>query len=125
MLTLYLSVYSGLAGQYTFTSSKADDIAILWVGNYAYSGWTRDNADSVAVDDFGVAFQFELDKGSYTPIRLMYGNGGGLSGATIQILDPYGNVVLSSDSPASPYIVQYGCDDSDLAPDFKPFQKEI
>lgn len=118
-------MYAGLAGQYTFTSSRADDIAIFWVGNYAYSGWTRDNADMVSVDDNPVAFQFNLDKGSYTPIRLMYANGGGLSGATIQILDPYGNIVLSSTSEATPYVVQYGCDDADLAPDFKSFAREI
>lgn len=106
-------------------SSVADDIAMFWIGNYAYSGWSRSNADAIALQDKAITFQFNLDKGTYTALRFIYANGGGTSGDTVTITDPFGNIVLSGSTAASPHIVQYACDDKFLAPKFEPFQTEI
>ncbi|KAL1310555.1 hypothetical protein AAFC00_000834 [Neodothiora populina] len=114
------------AGSYTFTIPSTDDVAFVWVGEAAYSGYNEGNA--LVLSSFqnssAVSATKYLSKGAYVPIRVIYGNqGGGPGSLYFEIKSPSGVVLLKSDGSASKYLVQKGCDAS-VAPAFAAFGAE-
>lgn len=64
-------------GTWTFRLSS-DDASVLWIGPSAAYGYTIDNALVTATFNTGVVTgTIDLVAGSYYPIMVMYGNGGG------------------------------------------------
>ena len=119
-----------VSGTYILQVSNVDDIVLFWYGDNAYSGWTRDNANvDVAYNDvtatFGkVQFNFQLTAGEYTPIRLMYANGGYGGSFRIQLLDPSSTVIFGPEVEDNENVVQYGCSPADDAPAFPAYGAE-
>ncbi|EWC44961.1 hypothetical protein DRE_01020 [Drechslerella stenobrocha 248] len=120
--------YAPVSGRYNFSFTQADDYAGLWVGQNAYSAWERSNLNAVALIDSGTAvrptsYAIDLEAGSYTPFRIVYGNGLGKSEFNFAITGPGGQFFVANIA-ASPYIVRFACDPSVAAPFMNPFQKE-
>ena len=68
-------------GTWTFTV-YSDDAHAMWIGPYAMSGYTIANA--LTSTNIGtVTGTIDLVKGSYYPMMVMYGNGGGPGALTI------------------------------------------
>lgn len=64
-------------GTWTF-SMASDDASALWIGPNAFNGYTISNALLIATFNTGtVTGTIDLVAGSYYPIMVMYGNGGG------------------------------------------------
>ncbi|KAF3922020.1 hypothetical protein ABW20_dc0106004 [Dactylellina cionopaga] len=107
-------IFAPQDGKYTFSLPSSDDITLIWVGQNAYSGYTRQNADIVQkfVSSGGtpVTTQIDLKKGTYTPIRIVWANRGGAGNFKIRITAPDNSVLLDEDSESNDYIVQYSCD---------------
>jgi hypothetical protein len=118
-------IFAQLDGDYTFTFPEPDDIVLLWVGERAYSGWTRANADAINIVNGGqtVTHKVTFEAGKYYPIRIIFGQAQGPATFTASVTAPDGTVILSSSSGASPFLVQYSCDGV-LAPPFAPFGAE-
>jgi hypothetical protein len=68
-------ILANYTGTWTF-SMAADDYGLLWIGPNARSGYTTSNALIVA-DVSTVTATINLTAGSYYPLMIMYGNGGG------------------------------------------------
>lgn len=118
-------IFAQLTGDYTFTFPQPDDIVMLWVGEKAYTGWTRDNADAINIVNEGqtVTFTATFEAGVYYPIRIVFGQAQGPASFSASVSAPDGTVILSSSSGPSPFLVQYSCDGV-LAPQFEPFGAE-
>ncbi|GAM86230.1 hypothetical protein ANO11243_042420 [Dothideomycetidae sp. 11243] len=100
--------YSGTYGLYF---PAPDDRAFLWVGSTAYSGWTEDNVVTSATYGTGKQmFMFSAVAGSYTPIRVNWGNRNDAGHFDLAIYAPDGSTLLSSNTPYSSTVVQYSCD---------------
>lgn len=69
-------LYARQTGTYTFYNVVVGDAAWLWIGQTAYSGYTRAN---VALFDYAhsgaKSYTQTLTAGTYYPIRLLYANG--------------------------------------------------
>lgn len=119
-------LYAEVSGSYTFTFSNVDDIALLWFGSTAYSGWTRDNADMIATDDendAGATMTYTLTEEEYLPFRIVFGQAQGPVDFYFTVAAPDGTIILDSDTENSPYLVQYSCDGT-TAPAFPAFGSE-
>lgn len=119
-------IYAPTTGSYTFTlNNNVDDILDLWTDALADSGWTRANAQIDGWFPQGGTHSYvaQLTKGTYTPIRLVFGQAGGAAVFSMQVSAPDGTVFLGPDTGASGYLVQYSCDGV-LAPRFEPFGME-
>jgi GLEYA domain len=118
-------LFAPQSGTYTFQFGLTDDIALLWVGLVAYSGWNRTNAAMVAVNSVpGATVAVPLIAGTYTPIRVVYGNAPGFASFVFSITAPNGTVLLSSENnPGSTFVFQFSCDGTS-APPFPPFGSE-
>ncbi|CAD0091689.1 unnamed protein product [Aureobasidium mustum] len=117
--TFYL--FARQDGYYSFNIPYTDDIQLVWYGDKAVSGWTRDNADIVQFWSSQIGSQTPqtiavyLTTGSYLPIRLVYANGGGQGELDFNIYAPDGSAVLASNKglgtgSSSVDIVQFPCD---------------
>jgi hypothetical protein len=118
-------IFAQSSGTYTFTLSQPDDIALLWLGSNAYSGWTRDNADATAVI-FGspsASATVNLVQGDYLPFRIVFGQAQGAISFYLSLTAPDGTVILDSNTPDSRFLVRYSCD-STSAPAFPAFGSE-
>jgi hypothetical protein len=120
-------IFAETTGTFTFSSSNVDDIVFLWLGPDAYSGWTGDSdggnyALRLTLSESGSA-TYDLVQGEYLPFRIIFGQQGGPVEFFFTITAPDGTVLLSYETPNSPYIVQYSCDGV-LAPEFPPFGSE-
>lgn len=99
--TFYLYAGRG-TGYYSFTIPYTDDIEFVWVGSKALSGWTRANADlmqfwsSSSATQTPVTIAFFLTFGTYTPVRVHWGNGGGIGSMQFTVTAPDGQVIISS-----------------------------
>ncbi|KAH0038681.1 hypothetical protein KCU78_g1444, partial [Aureobasidium melanogenum] len=110
--------------EYQATASP-DDIALLWLGSNAYSGWTRANADATAVI-FGnpsASATIDLVQGQYLPFRIVFGQAQGAISFYLSVAAPDGTVILNSNTPNSQFLVRFSCDGT-LAPEFPPFGSE-
>ena len=114
-------VFARQDGYYSFNIPYTDDIQMVWYGNKAVSGWTRDNADIVQFWSSSISVQtpqtvaIYLTTGSYLPLRVMFGNGGGAGELDFNIYAPDGSIVLASNKglgtgSSSIDIVRFPCD---------------
>lgn len=122
-------LYAPETGSFEFSMPAVDDITLLWVGEKAYSGWVRENANVVqpyvANGRDTKTFRVFLTQGEYVPIRIVWGNGQTDAKFDFTIKGPNGDPVLSSDTGESPYLVQFGCGaDEQKAPKFAPWSQE-
>ena len=135
-------VYAGRGtGYYAFNLPYTDDITLLWMGPKALSGWNRTNADTF-LSSVGMTngagntanpvspptVAFYLTQGTYTPVRVMWGNAGGNGDLQLNVYAPDGSTILASTGGAnagssSPNIVQFPCN-STLGSAFLPFGSE-
>ena len=110
-------------GTYTFTSPYSDDITILWFGDKAYKGWTRDNSDIIQFyygNNKAQSVKRDIVAGTYYPIRVMWGNTGGAADLKLQIFAPDGRQLLGTDGTS--YLTTDACDGS--YPPYEEFGKE-
>ncbi|KAI4763264.1 hypothetical protein E4T52_04681 [Aureobasidium sp. EXF-3400] len=114
-------VFARQDGYYSFNIPYTDDIQMVWYGDKAVSGWSRDNADIVQFWSNSIGVQTPqtiavyLTTGSYLPLRVMFGNGGGAGELDFNIYAPDGSVVLASNrglgtGSSSIDIVRFPCD---------------
>ncbi|KAK6523572.1 hypothetical protein TWF281_001553 [Arthrobotrys megalospora] len=119
--------YAPKSETYTFKISKADDGAWIWIGQKAYTTWTRQNADAYSVQENGAqrvgTAQATLAAGTYMPIRIMLGNGLRVATFEFEITDSTGKVYASTGSNSN-YLVAFACDRPQDAPPFNPFGTE-
>ncbi|RVD87836.1 uncharacterized protein DFL_002043 [Arthrobotrys flagrans] len=110
---------------YNFRIFGADDGAWLWVGQIAYTNWTRANANAYTIYNGTPNNNYEitLTAGSYTPFRIIYGNGLRFGHFSFEIKDTSGNFYAQHGTP-SPYLVAFACDKPAEAPPFNPFGSE-
>jgi hypothetical protein len=118
-------IFAPLTGTYTFVLPCPDDIDFVWIGQYAYSGYTRANAN--IMNDYGTyrteTYTIDLVAGNYYPLRIMFAQAQGPAIFQLSLTDPSGATMLSSDSSQSPFLVQYSCDGV-AAPAFVPWGSE-
>ena len=110
-------------GTYTFTSPYSDDITILWFGEKAYKGWTRDNADIIQFyygNNNAQSVKRDIVAGTYYPIRVMWGNTGGAADLELKIFAPDGRQLLGTDGTS--YLTTDACDGS--YPPYEAFGEE-
>jgi hypothetical protein len=86
-----------------------DDVIFIWIGQKAYTGWTRANADVGAYYAIPGQVSINLQQAIYYPMRIVFGQSSGGSAFQLIISDPNG-VVAFTYSSASPYFVRYSCD---------------
>lgn len=126
-LTRLLQIFAQVTGTYTFTTSNADDIVFLYLGQNAYKGYTRDNADATAVccsyPGNTASATIALVQGQYMPFRIVFGQQGGPVIFSLSVTAPDGTVILDSNTQNSPFVVQYSCDGTS-APAFAPWAQE-
>ena len=119
-------LFTQQAGEYTFSLPPGIDIALVWVGSKAYSGFTRANADVIRVWGTTAPLDFKqtFQQGEYVPIRIIYANGSGPGTLVAEIKAPDGTVIIGpGTTKESPYLIQYSCDRVQ-APKFAPYGSE-
>jgi len=118
-------IFAQASGLYTFTISQPDDIALLWLGSKAYSGWQRGNADAIAVISGrpSASASVYLQQGEYLPFRIVFGQAQGAISFYLSLTAPDGTVILDSNTPDSKFLVRYSCDGTS-APAFPAFGLE-
>lgn len=121
-------IFAEVSGIYTFTFTSVDDIAFLWLGDNAYSGWTRNNANMYAVHSSSSATgdattTYTLVAEQYLAFRIVFGQAQGAVEFFFSVAGPDGTIILDSDTEDSPYLVQYSCDGT-TAPAFPAFGSE-
>ncbi|KAI2624278.1 GLEYA domain-containing protein [Hypoxylon sp. NC1633] len=104
-------------GTYTITVPGADDVLFVWWGPVARSGWTRANANLVlAYGTPSTSRTVDLVAGQYLPLRMVYGQDGGLANFQISVAAPDGTVFIDSNTANSPYVVRFSCDGTSAPP---------
>jgi len=118
-------IYAPKAGTYTISLPSCDDIVLVWFGALAQNGWTRQNANLVAVyRGTPPSTTYQAKEGEYIPIRIMYGNIGGIGNFQMKVTDPDGKTLIDSTAKfQSQYMVRYSCDET-TAPRMRPFGAE-
>ncbi|KAF2485427.1 GLEYA domain-containing protein [Neohortaea acidophila] len=107
-------IKADIAGVYKIQINDIDDIALLWTGDTAKSGWTRDNAVAVgyytSYGGNGVAdYTVNMTPGEYLPIRVIWGNGGGPFSLNITIANSKGTTILGEDTTPTNMVVWRAC----------------
>ncbi|KJK89367.1 hypothetical protein H633G_06736 [Metarhizium anisopliae BRIP 53284] len=81
-------------GNYTFIFGQADDIVLVWLGENAFRGWTRANADIertyIPPPGDETRTTRHLEQGMYYPIRVAWGDKGGNTAMSVRIMAPNG-----------------------------------
>ncbi|EFY98913.2 GLEYA adhesin domain protein [Metarhizium robertsii ARSEF 23] len=81
-------------GNYTFIFGQADDIVLVWLGENAFRGWTRANADIertyIPPPGDETRTTRHLEQGTYYPIRVAWGDKGGNTAMSVRIMAPNG-----------------------------------
>ncbi|GAO14800.1 hypothetical protein UVI_02005290 [Ustilaginoidea virens] len=100
-------------GNFTFIFGQADDIALVWLGNLAYSGWTRANADIertyIPPPGDETRTVRHLEQGTYYPVRVAWGDKGGNVALSVKIVAPNGTELTGQDGG---YFRTEACDGS-------------
>jgi hypothetical protein len=119
-------LYAPTSGIYTISVPVSDEITLVWIGNNAISGWTRENAnlaqDYVFQGSTPKLYTVELTAGSYNPIRVFWANAQGEFAFEIGITAPNGDVIVNGFQANADYLVQFACDKS--TPEFPPWGAE-
>ncbi len=112
-------------GTYTFESTYSDDITIMWFGEKAYAGYTRENADIIQFyygDNELKTVTREIKAGTYYPIRVLWGNTNGASDLSLHIYAPDGRELSGVDEGHEDYLTTQACDGS--YPPYAPWGAE-
>ncbi|GAB0137197.1 hypothetical protein EsDP_00005474 [Epichloe bromicola] len=100
-------------GNYTFVFGQADDIALVWLGKNAFSGWTRANADIertyIPPPGDETHTTRHLEQGTYYPVRVAWGDKGGNVAMSVKIIAPNGTELTGQDAG---YFRTEACDGS-------------
>ncbi|KAJ6784584.1 hypothetical protein PWT90_10257 [Aphanocladium album] len=110
---------------YQFESPYSDDVTIMWFGDHAYSGSTRENADitqSYYGNDERIIVNKTIKAGTYYPIRILWGNTETAADLQLWITAPDGDRLGGESLHDSEFLVREACDGS-YAP-FPPFGHE-
>ncbi|THW98725.1 hypothetical protein D6D13_10518 [Aureobasidium pullulans] len=115
--------FAQVTGYYNFTIKDADDIAYVWMGDAAYSGWTGGPSGGNYVAKARCCWPPEntntttywMEAETYVPFRIVLGQQDGSTSLGLTITAPDGTVILQT-GKESDYVVQYSCDGS--APPF-------
>ncbi|THV77948.1 hypothetical protein D6D29_08090 [Aureobasidium pullulans] len=115
--------FAQVTGYYNFTIKDADDIAYVWMGDAAYSGWTGGPNGGNYVAKARCCWPPEntntttywMEAETYVPFRIVLGQQDGSTSLGLTITAPDGTVILQT-GKESDYVVQYSCDES--APPF-------
>ncbi|THW36247.1 hypothetical protein D6D21_08791 [Aureobasidium pullulans] len=115
--------FAQVTGYYNFTIKDADDIAYVWMGDAAYSGWTGGPNGGNYVAKARCCWPPEntntttywMEAETYVPFRIVLGQQDGSTSLGLTITAPDGTVILQT-GKESDYVVQYSCDGS--APPF-------
>ncbi|THX55519.1 hypothetical protein D6D11_03810 [Aureobasidium pullulans] len=115
--------FAQVTGYYNFTIKDADDIAYVWMGDVAYSGWTGGPSGGNYVAKARCCWPPEntntttywMEAETYVPFRIVLGQQDGSTSLGLTITAPDGTVILQT-GKESDYVVQYSCDGS--APPF-------
>lgn len=84
-------LWAPASGTYNISISEYDDIAMFWIGDKALNGYSRQNADIVAVVNDAApnrparSITFCLQAARAYPIRLVYGASGGYSSFKVDV----------------------------------------
>jgi len=120
-------LFARQTGLYTFTVLRPDDIVFVWIGPFAYFGWSslnpllRVSYNTLAT---GTSATFSLVQGQYYPLRIMYANGQGAASLHFTITAPDGTSIASDSTAANPYFVQFSCGSLTLAPQYPAWGAE-
>ncbi|THZ71329.1 hypothetical protein D6C85_05359 [Aureobasidium pullulans] len=109
--------FAQVTGYYNFTIKDADDIAYVWMGDAAYSGWTGGPSGGNYVAKARCCWPPEntntttywMEAETYVPFRIVLGQQDGSTSLGLTITAPDGTVVLQT-GKESDYVVQYSCD---------------
>ncbi|KAI0407504.1 hypothetical protein F4802DRAFT_554125 [Xylaria palmicola] len=121
------------AGVWQFDVTGVDDVALAWVGDAAYRGWTDEDASGRAVWTFAgsgahagaASFTAELEGGRFVPVRFVFGNGQGGGAFRLTITSPSGVIVHQTGREAgNDWFVRFGCGYGPEAPEFPAFGQE-
>ncbi|KAF3156095.1 hypothetical protein EYR41_007421 [Orbilia oligospora] len=116
-------LFAPQSGIYTFGAYSAHDITLIWIGATAFSGFTRANANIEQGVGDPRTYDISLTVGKYYPIRILWGNARAEAYLNFTVIAPNGEVIISSNKEASPYLVTNSCDGT-TAPAFAPFGQE-
>ncbi|CAD0091950.1 unnamed protein product [Aureobasidium vineae] len=120
-------IFAQVDGDYTFTTSNADDIVFLYLGAAAYKGYSLNNYNAEAVccsyPGNTASATHTLKTGDYLPFRIVFGQQGGPVVFSFTITAPDGTVILDSSTQNSDFIVQFSCDGTS-APAFPAWGNE-
>lgn len=119
-----------MAGTYTVRFDWVDDMALVFVGDAAVTGFDVNQA-LLGASLFGPPADAKLatiniaaaDVGKALPFRIYWANDGGPAGFLASIVDPSGAVVLGLDSVKNQQIVS-SCDAGSLAPVWPAWEAE-
>lgn len=121
-------LFAEQSGEYTFTISACDNMALLWIGPNAFTDYSRSTATIVQqwvdASQKPVEYKTTLTQGQYYPLRLLYVNGGGPGNLQVKIQAPDGKAILDEKTTNSAALVQFSCDGV-LAPKFADFGAEL
>ncbi|THY67794.1 hypothetical protein D6C87_08873 [Aureobasidium pullulans] len=109
--------FAQVTGYYNFTIKDADDIAYVWMGDAAYSGWTGGPNGGNYVAKARCCWPPEntntttywMEAETYVPFRIVLGQQDGSTSLGLTITAPDGTVILQT-GKESDYVVQYSCD---------------
>jgi hypothetical protein len=109
--------YAQVTGNYNFTIKDADDVAYVWMGEAAYTGWTGgpDGGNYVAKarccwpPENTNTTTYYMEAETYVPFRIVLGQQDGGTSLGLTITAPDGTVILET-GKESDYVVQYSCD---------------
>ncbi|THV68867.1 hypothetical protein D6D28_06332 [Aureobasidium pullulans] len=121
--------FAQVTGYYNFTIKDADDIAYVWMGDAAYSGWTGGPSGGNYVAKARCCWPPEntntttywMEAETYVPFRIVLGQQDGSTSLGLTITAPDGTVILQT-GKESDYVVQYSCDGA--APPFPDWGSE-
>ncbi|KAF3901499.1 hypothetical protein ABW20_dc0105075 [Dactylellina cionopaga] len=110
-------IYIPKTTTYTFELSAVNDIACMWIGNNAISGYTKANANTCAEYNYAGqgtgynSFQADLSGGSYLPLRIIFENNSGSATLVLVVRDGDGTYYVDIESmDSSPYLILFSCD---------------
>jgi hypothetical protein len=109
--------YAQVTGNYNFTIKDADDVAYVWMGENAYTGWTGSPSGGNYVAKARCCWSPEntntttyyMEAQTYVPFRIVLGQQDGSTSLGLTITAPDGTVILET-GKESDYVVQYSCD---------------
>lgn len=120
-------LYAPQTGNYSFFFDYVDDLAFIYLGPAAYTGWNLTNYNYTAY--WGTTnpgtFTASLVQGQYMALHVPYGQGDNAGGFGFDIVGPDGSYVMTAMSGlvASPYVVWHSCDNT-TAPAFPVWGSE-